>query len=182
MTSSLDTWDQNTQIDYAFNPASPGVRPSWTIPAIGILNEAVNSINSSTATPEQFISPTLATAAGMALNPFTNSTVFKVVPNMVQTIYTTAGVQISISMNASTNAVPDSADFAIFRDGQKISQVYQITTSVVFVAVPVNITYVDTSPARNVVHVYDLRWHRGAHALIANGRNRTFQVSNLMAQ
>jgi hypothetical protein len=180
VTSALDTFDQKTQVDYAVDPMQSGARPLWNIPAIAVANESVNTINSSAAT--QFVSVSVPTSAGMTANPFTRSTDFHVVPNMAQTIYTTSSVQISFSLNVSTETVPDEAVFALFRDGQQLSQTYTVTTSTAYAPVPLTNTYVDTNPARNTTHVYDLRWKRVTSAAIANGKTRTFQASNLRAQ
>lgn len=174
ITSTLDTWDQNTQLDYAYAPTMPGQRPSWNIPSIAVTSETVNTIRSSADT--RFVSPSIPIRAELSSNPSTNSTAWKVVPNMAQMLYTNSSVQINFAVNIQTASAADTAYFAIFRDGQQISQIYAGGTGLV------SGTYVDTNPTMNRAHVYDLRWHRGANTVTATGKNRTFQASNLRAQ
>lgn len=174
ITSTLDTWDQNTQLDYAHAPTMPGQRPSWNIPSIAVTSETVNTIRSSAET--RFVSPSIPIRAQLAASPSTKSTSFKVVPNMAQTLYTNSSVQINFAVSVETQATQDVAFFVIFRDGQQISQIYSGGTGLV------SGTYIDTNPAMNTTHVYDLRWHSDGSTITATGKERTFQASNLRAQ
>lgn len=182
ITSTLDTWDQATQIEYGSNAASIGQRPLWNVPAIAVTNEPINTIRSSVAT--RFQTPSYATRPGMTINPSMQAAQgttqrFKPIPNMAQSIKPDASVQISFSVliTAATNTSPR---FAIFRDGKLISGFYN-QVIVANVQSLVSGTYVDTNPSPLRYHVYDFRWWATNVPILSFEKNRTFQVSNLRA-
>lgn len=180
IVSTLDTWDQSTQIDYPFSAPHVGRRPGWNIPSVAVTSETVNTIRSSSNT--RFVSPRFAKKVGIHLNPITDSHVYKAIPNMAQAIRVDSAVQIQFSMTASTAAV-SSPYFAIYRDGKKISQEYR-SSSTAGQDFLVSGTYVDTNPPMGY-HTYDLRWHVDLvtpSTVTAGSINRTFQASNLRAQ
>lgn len=182
ITSTLDTWDQSTQVDYAISAASIGSRPSWNVPSLAVTSEPVNSIHSSAAT--RFATPSFPTRAGMTLNPTNAANLntanrFRVIPNMAQSIKPDSSVQISFSVliTAATNTSPR---FAIFRDGRLISAFYN-QVIVANIQSLVSGTYVDPIPTRLKWHTYDFRWWATDVAIKSFEKNRTFQVSNLRA-
>lgn len=178
--SSLDTWDQSTQIDYPFLASHVGRRPGWNIPSISVANEAIATIRSSTNL--RFVSPQIPTVAGMFPDPVINPNVigFLAIPNMTQSIRSDSSVQITFSVSVSTASAGDFVRFAIFRDGGQVSQLFTITTSVANSPSHVAGSYTDTPVVGR--HVYDLRWESGASQAKAFYKNRTFQVQNLRAQ
>jgi hypothetical protein len=179
--SSLDTWDQNTQIDYPFPAQNQQGRPGWNVPSVAVTNESVNTIQESQNT--RFVSNKIATLSGVIPDPSTNLTQFRTVPNMSQVLYTDANVQITFSINAATTPAPDTANFAIFRDRVQISQVYHLTTVQSGVPTLLSGSYTDTRAGKLDNHTYDLRWHTSGNSRItAFGKDRTFQASNLRAQ
>lgn len=180
IVSSLDTWDQETQIDYPFPAHQIGRRPAWNVPSLAVTSESVNTIQQNQRT--RYVAPTVQVRIQQPVSPQSNAPIWKVVPNMAQNIYTDSHVQISFSINVSTGAVNDSPQFAIYRDGRKISQIFSTTTPAANRPVLVSGTYVDTKPSMRDTHVYDLRWRRGNSPVIAFGKDRTFQASNLRAQ
>jgi hypothetical protein len=103
---------------------------------------------------------------------------------MAQAIRVDSNVQITFS--ATVRPTPNSAPFfAIFRDGVKISQDYRASGASLTGDTLVSGTYIDTNAPMGH-HAYELRWHvdplvPGA-TIIASGKNRTFQASNLRAQ
>lgn len=181
VTSTLDTWDQSTQIDYPFSAPHIGRRPGWNIPSIAVTSETVNTVRTSAAT--RFVSQSIPTRAPMLVDKITASQSYKPMPNMAQTIRTDSNVQITFS--ATVRATPIQAPyFAIFRDGKKISQDYRNSGTAANVDFLVSGTYVDTNAPMGY-HTYDLRWHVDPTIqgqLTAGGKNRTFQASNLRAQ
>jgi hypothetical protein len=179
--STLDTWDQSTQIDYHHNVAMPGKRAGWNIPSIAVANEPINTIRSSSNT--RFVSPRIAVQAGMVADPTTTSPVYKAIPNMAQSIQVDAPVQVQFSATIRTSNA-QSPYFAIFRDGIKISQEYRQAAPGGANEVLVTGSYLDSSPTKGW-HSYDLRWHVDPPlfgTITAGSRNRTFQASNLRAQ
>lgn len=178
--STLDTWDQSTQIDYPTSAHSIGQRPSWNIPSLAVTSESVNTIQQNART--RYVAPMVPIQARTPVNPQTNVARWKVAPNMSQVLYTDSHVQITFSINISTSADGDSPQFAIYRDGVKISQIYSVTTAAANHPALVSGSYVDTSPTMRKNHVYDLRWKPGNSYVIAFGKERTFQASNLRAQ
>lgn len=188
IVSTLDTWDQNTQIEY---PVAPwrGQRAGWNVPSVSIANESIATIRSSSQT--RFVSPRIARRIGMAMNPITNQTFYTSVPNMAQTIRSDSQVQIHFTMTARA-ANLQAPFFAIFRDGMKISQEYRASGTPLPASAPSGVTndflvsasYVDTDPPPGL-HAYELRWHvdpANPGTVTAGNNNRTFQVSNLRAQ
>jgi hypothetical protein len=182
MVSTLDTWDQNTQIDYHSNAAMPGRRAGWNIPSIAVTNESVNTIRSSA--PTRFVSPSVPTRVAMLVDKTTSSLNYKPMPNMAQAIRTDSNVQISFS--ATVRTTPAFAPyFAVFRDGRQISQVYRSSGAGANVDFLISGTYVDNNAPMGW-HTYDLRWKSDptvvAGVITAGQKNRTFQASNLRAQ
>lgn len=178
--STLDTWDQLTQIDYPFSAPHVGRRPGWNVPSIAVTNETVNTVRTSAAT--RFVSPSIATRAVMLVNKTKKSQFYKPMPNMSQTIKTDSNVQISFSATVATNSV-FAPWFAVFRDGVQISQVYRSSGAGANVDFLISGTYIDTH-ARAGFHTYDLRWKVDpavSGTITASQKNRTFQVSNLRA-
>lgn len=181
IVSTLDTWDDRTQIDYPFSAAHPGRRPGWNIPSIAVTNETVNTVRTSAAT--RFVSPSIPVRAGMFVDKTTNAQFFKVMPNMAQTIKIDSNVQISFSATVQTNPV-FAPWFAIFRDGVQISQVYRSSGAGANADFLISGTYIDTNAPAGF-HTYDLRWKVDpgvTGTIIATKKNRTFQASNLRAQ
>lgn len=186
ITSTLDTWDDRTPVDYGFNAASIGRRPSWNVPSIAVTSESVNTIKKSA--PTRYQSSTQASVASQTSDPHTNQSRFRVIANMAQSIKPDSDVQISFSLMIATSTWPQTVSLAIFRDGQQISQVYYVSTAVAGVGHSrqelATGTYVDTMPSALKYHTYDLRWHVGAGSgttAYAYQKQRTFQVSNLRA-
>lgn len=180
MISSLDTWDQSTQVDY-HNSVPAGRRPGWNIPSIAVTSETVNTVRSSA--PTRFISPAVPVhKVPMLLNKTTNAQAWKPMPNMAQTIRSDSDVQISFSASVSATPTTHSPFFAIFRDGRQISQVYRSSGTSIFL---ISGAYVDTAAPKGL-HVYDLRWKVDptvtGGTITAVQINRTFQASNLRAQ
>lgn len=182
ITSTLDTWDQNTQVDYASSAPSIGRRPSWNVPSITVASEPVNTIRQSALT--KFASNTIVNKAAMTLDPQnTDPNVWRVVPNMAQNLFVEASVQVTFSLLISAT-VSTSPRFAVFRDGRQISQIYhQLTVG----GTPptqtlVSGTYVDPGATVRKYHVYDLRWRPTNTPVISFQKNRTFQASNMRAQ
>lgn len=180
VVSSLDTWDQNTQIDYPFPAHVVGRRPAWNVPSLAVTAESINTIQQNQRT--RYVAPTTAVRVVQPYSPQSNVAVWKVVPNMAQNIYTDSHVHIVFSINVATGTANDSPQFAIYRDGVKISQIFSTTTPAANHPVLVSGSYIDTKPSMRTTHVYDLRWKRGNSPLVAFGKDRTFQASNLRAQ
>lgn len=182
LTSTIDTWDQSTQIDYPVSIAHVGRRPGWNIPSISVANESIATIRSSTNL--RFVSPSVPTRAGMFPNPIIAPTVpnqpFMVVPNMAQSIKTDSSVQVSFFISVFTQSGNDFVQFAIFRDGAQISQIFPLTTSAAGIANSISGSYTDNHPTA-ARHLYDLRWLPGGTQATALYKNRTFQVQNLRA-
>jgi hypothetical protein len=187
ITSTLDTWDQSTQIDYPFNASARGRRPGWNIPSIAVTSETVNTVRTSAAT--RFVAPTVPTRAGMLVDKTVSYQGYRPMPNMAQTIRTDSNVQISFSATVRTTPV-FAPYFAIFRDGRKISQDYRssgapITGQAGSNDFLISGAYVDTNAPMGF-HTYDLRWKidptLGSGTITAGQKNRTFQASNLRAQ
>ena len=177
--STLDTWDQNTQLEYPFSAASIGRRPSWNVPSIAVTSESVNTIRSSAPTVTQ--STTYANKAAMTLNPSNGDTMtWRVVPNMAQNLFVESNVQVTFTMLLQSTQ-PTSPRFCIFRDGQKLSQEYQQATQANIRSL-VSGAYVDTGASLRKYHVYDLRWRPQNVPIQSFNNNRTFQASNLRAQ
>jgi hypothetical protein len=182
--STIDTYDQLTQIDYPFNAPHVGRRPGWNVPSIAVTNESVNTIRSSVAT--RFVSPSIPTPAGIFPNPVVNPPpagsppVFTPVPNMQQSLKVDSAVHITFFISIFTATVPDFVSFAIFRDNLQISQIFENTTSSTASATTVTGAYTDTK-ATFARHLYELRWSGGASQVKAFFKHRTFQVSNLRA-
>lgn len=178
--STIDTFDQNTQIDYGHSATSVGRRPSWNVPSIAVTSESINTIRASAST--KFQSPSVTTVAGMTKNPATTiSTEFRAVPNMRQVLKTDSNAHISFSLNVRTAAAPDRPIFAIFRDNVQISQYYYVTASTAGSDHPLNGTYIDTNPQLRKYHTYDLRWRAGSSRVTSLDTFRTLQASNLRA-
>jgi hypothetical protein len=115
------------------------------------------------------------------MNPVTALGNFRVVPNMAQSLFVDSEVQVTFTVLIST-ATQASPAFAVFRDGQKISQEYRQLTGGGNVQSLVSGTYVDTGAALRKYHVYDLRWRTVNNITVtAFENNRTFQASNLRA-
>lgn len=185
ITSTIDTFDQHTQIDYHVNAAAPGYRQGWNTPSIAVTNETVNTVRSSA--PTKFVNPSTPSPL-MYADVSTDITTFRPVPNMAQTLYVDSDVQVSFSVMIATAQVPDTVTLSIFRDRVQISQYYFVTTSSMNSATGHSFqvlgsgTFVDTNPTLRKIHVYDLRWHRGEFKAFAFGKHRTLQASNLRAQ
>jgi hypothetical protein len=182
--STLDTWDQDTQIEFHLAP-HVGRRAGWNVPSVAITSESINTIRSSSRT--RAVSPRIARRVGMTLDPSTVSPYYTSVPNMAQTIKSDSQVQVHFSMTART-ANFQSPYFAVYRDGMKISQEYRslgtTPTGPNTHDFLVSGSYVDVNPPPGW-HTYELRWHVDPVApgqLTAGSNNRTFQVSNLRAQ
>lgn len=181
IVSTLDTWDQSTQIDYHYNPTLPGRRPGWNIPSIAVTSETVNTVRTSAAT--RFVSSSIPTRAGMLVDKTWSAPFFRPMPNMGQTIKTDSNVQISFSATVRTTPV-FAPYFAIFRDGVQISQVYRSSGGAANVDFLISGAYVDTNAPAGF-HTYDLRWKVDptvTGTITAGQKNRTFQASNLRAQ
>ena len=178
--SSLDTWDHNTQIDYPTPAQNQGARPGWNIPSIAVTSESVNTVQQNQQT--RYTSPQIPITVRRPRNPTNTDLAWRPVPNMGQSILTTAHVQVTFSVNITTQSAPDSPQFAIFRDGRKLSQIYQATTVAANQPTLVSGTYVDTSPTMLKHHSYSLMWKRGNSGVIGFEKDRTFQLSNLRAQ
>lgn len=180
IVSTLDTWDQSTHLDYHYDPALRGIRPGWNIPSIAVTSETVNTVRSSAAT--RFVSPNVATRVGMLADKVMTLPHYKPMPNMAQVIRSDSDVQISFCVTVSAAPAGHTPYFAVFRDGVKISMDYRAEAANYFL---VSAVYVDTT-VRMGLHTYDLRWKVDPNVpnatVTANGRNRTFQVSNLRAQ
>lgn len=184
IVSTLDTWDQSTQVDFHHNAAMPGKRAGWNIPSIAVTSESVNTIRSSAAT--RMASPSIPTIAGMhpdpvLVPPVTGVHPFVVVPNMAQSLFVDSPVHITFFISFLTVTVPDTVKFAIFRDAAQVSQIYVGSTISVANPVTVSGAYTDIKAVQGR-HLYDLRWAAGVSRVLAYGKNRTFQVSNLRAQ
>lgn len=181
MVSTLDTWDQSTQIDYPFLATHGGRRPGWNIPSIAVTSEPINTIRSSSNT--RFVSPRIANRAAITQDATTSSTGYKPVPNMAQAIRTDSAAQVQFSLTARSTGTA-APFFAIYRDGVKISQEYRQSGAGASIDFLVSGSYVDPDPPMGF-HTYDLRWHvdpvQGG-TITAGGKQRTFQVSNLRAQ
>jgi hypothetical protein len=180
--STLDTWDQDTQIEYP-RPPYQGRRAGWNVPSVAITSESINTIRSRT----RFVSPRIARRVGMVADPTTMLTYYTSVPNMAQTIRSDSQVQVHFTMTART-ANFQSPYFAVYRDGMKISQEYRslgtTPTGLNTHDFLVSGSYVDVNPPPGL-HTYELRWHVDPVApglMTAGANNRTFQVSNLRAQ
>jgi hypothetical protein len=120
----------------------------------------------------------------MQADPFTTATGFKAIPNMKQVIRTDSEVQITFFIDILTAAPDNQVQFAIFRDGQQISQVFNGSVATANTPINVSGSYTDLGPTMKKLHLYDLRWRvvGSTHRVTAVGRRRTFQVSNLRAQ
>lgn len=181
MVSTLDTWDDRTQIDYPFSAPHVGRRPGWNIPSVAVTNESINTIRSSLST--RFVSPRITLRAGIHSSPTTSSSGYKPVPNMAQALQTDSSVQIQFSMTCSS-AGTLAPFFAIYRDGVKISQEYRASGGGANIDFLVSGSYIDPNPPKGW-HTYDLRWHVNPtvpSTLTAGSKDRTFQASNLRAQ
>lgn len=180
LISPLDTFDVNIQVDYPYSIQNQGVRPGWNVPDLAVVNESINTIQQNQST--RFVGPQFASMVKQAVNPRTSSPRWTTVPNMGQALYTESKVQIHFSVNLTTAAAPDTVNLAIFRDGQKISQIYSIGTNQPGVPVLASGSYVDIQPSLMTFHHYELRWKCGSSMLTAVDSNRTFQCSSLRAQ
>lgn len=178
--STIDTWDHATQIDYPIADQNVGRRPGWNIPSIGITNESINTITQNQTTRNN--SQQVAVSVRRPSNSQNVLQQWKTVPNMSQRLYTTSQAQINFSVNITTASAPDSPNFAIFRDGRKLSQIYSITTTAANHPTPVTGSYVDTTPGMKAFHSYELRWQAASSAVVSFQKDRTFQASNLRAQ
>jgi hypothetical protein len=182
ITSTLDSFDQQTQIDYHHPAQSIGKRPGWNTPSIAVTNESVATIKNSVAT--RFVSPSVPSPQ-MYSNVSTNSTKYKTVPNMMQSLKTDSQVEVSFSLLVQADT-PTSPVFRIFRDNIPISQEYHQLLGGSAVQSLVSATYVDTNPEMKKWHVYELRWKTTGTGstgvtITTKDKNRTFQASNLRA-
>lgn len=175
--STVDTFDQKTQTERFTDVFSVGARPIWNVPRVAVTTEKVGTIKSSAAV--NTVSPVLATQAGIISNAITNTTSFSVVPNLTQVIKASGPVTVNFSVNVRTVNANDPVNFAIFRNGLQVSQIYRgsgaANTDFLMTG-----TYTDNPPLGQAV--YDVRWFRGASKATASGKNRTIQVLNLRAQ
>lgn len=175
--STIDTYDQNTQVEHLEEAFATGKRPMWNIPTVAVVSSKVGTIKQSANVVS--VSPNLATQSGILSGPTTNVATFTVVPNMAQVIRASGPVQVAFSLNASTANASDPVSFAVFRDGVQVSQTY-LGSGAANTAFSVIGSYTDNPPAGN--HIYDLRWAKGSSVVTAVGKQRTIQVLNLRAQ
>jgi len=175
--STLDTFDQNTQVEHLVDPFSPGTRPLWNTPAQAVVNEKVGTVKTSASVSG--VSPAQATPSGIFPSPTTTSTSFTVVPNMAQVVKASGPVQISFALTLQTANANDPVSFAIFRNGVQASQTFKASAGA---ATPFSAsgTYTDNPPSGN--QVYDVRWAKGSSTVTAVGTQRTLQVLNLRAR
>jgi len=181
IVSTLDTWDQDTQIEFHSNPGQPGKRRGWNIPSIAVTAEPVNTIRSSAVV--RFRGPQVPRRTVMLRDPSITSLTYLPVPDMAQTIKVDSNVQVNFHLNLKSNIDNDSPFFAIYRDRRKISQEYRAQGAAAGVDFSITTTFTDTNAPAGL-HVYDLRWHvqNSLSQITASQNNRTFQVSNLRAQ
>lgn len=175
--STVDTYDQNTQVDHLTEAFSTGKRPIWNVPRVATTTEKIGTIKSSAAVTT--VSPVLATQSGIISGPQTASVAFTVVPNMASVLKASGPVQITFALNVQTVNANDPVSFAIFRNGLQVSQIYR-GSGAANTDFHMAGTYTDNPPAGQAV--YDIRWKKGASTVTASGKNRTLQVSNLRAQ
>jgi hypothetical protein len=176
--STLDTWDDNTRLDYNHSVPSTGTRPLFNVPSIAVTSESVNTISASSFTQQN--NPSVATNVAVATNPTTSLVAFRNVPTMAQNLYVTSNVQVSFSLLIST-VTASSPRFKIYRDGQPLSQQYQQLTGGSNVHSLVSGSFIDTNPTLLKYHVYDLRWAANDVTVTGYLSDRTFQASNLRA-
>jgi hypothetical protein len=176
--STLDTFDQNTQIETYGDTFAVGRRPMWNTPNVAVSNEKVGTIRSSAAVSSA--TPSYPTQSGSLSGPSTTLTTFTVVPNMAQVIKASGPVQITFSLNASTANANDPGTFAVFRDGVQVGQQYKGSAGAGATAFSVTGSFTDNPPLG--YHVYDLRWAKGTSTLTAIGKQRSIQILNLRAQ
>src|SRR5260221_11671593 len=176
--SSMDTYDQNTQVEDYSDAFATGRRPLWNVPDLAYVNSKVTTIKSSASVTSA--SPAIATKAGILQNPATALTTFTVVPNLGQVIKASGPVQVSFAVNVSTLNANDPVSFAIFRCGTQVGQTFQGSAGAANTAFNVIASYTDNPPLGN--HVYDVRWKKGSSTATAIGTQRTIQVLNLRAQ
>lgn len=185
ITSTLDTWDELTKLDYPSNPSSPGRRPLWNVPNIAITGESVNTIRSSVA--NRAANPSIAKLAATTVSPTyapgvstANPFPFRPVASMSAAIKPTASVQISWSTQISS-AIATSPMFAIYRDGRLISQQYQQLTAGGNVRSNFAATYIDNTASPLKHHTYTLYCRPTNTPITFFQLGRVFQVSDLRA-
>jgi hypothetical protein len=181
--STIDTYDQHTQIDYPFHAPVRGRRPGWNIPSIAVSNESINTIR--TSTNVRFVSPSIPTPAGMFPNPTLPVSApfeFLPIPNMTQSLFVDSSVQVTFFVSLSTASANALVELVVFRDNQQISQIFSVTTSAANSPTSATGSYTDTHASIKKRHVYQLRWKpTTATTITADFTNRTFQCLNLRA-
>lgn len=175
--STIDTYDQNTQVEHLSEAFSTGRRPIWNIPQIAVVSTKVGTIKQSASVTT--VAPTLATQSGIIPNAITNLASFVVVPNMSAVLKASGPVQVTFSVNVQTANANDPVTFGIFRNGIQVSQSYQ-GSGAAATAFTVSATYTDNPPLGT--QVYDVRWKKGSSQVTAVQKQRTIQALNLRAQ
>lgn len=176
--ATQDTYDQNTQVEHLLDPYSTGTRPVWNTPNVAVINEKVGTIKSSAVVNS--VTPSFPSPSGIFPSPTTALTAFTVIPNMAQVIKASGPVQINFSLTCQTVNANDPAQFAIYRNGVQVSQIFIASAGAGATSFSVSGNYTDNPPLG--YQVYDVRWAAGASTLTAVGKQRTLQLLNLRAQ
>jgi hypothetical protein len=174
--SPMDSYENEVGYDSPFNHLAPGAtRPMWQIPDIALTHTPVSTlvragIPNSTQTAQivgGVMGGVVAPASGWAP-----------VPNMQLRVSSTGPLVLTASCGVQSTSASDAIQFAFYRDGNQIGQIFtQTTSSVAGMAGTISLSTIDQPPTGS--HIYALYWKAGSGTLSSTGTARSLFSMNL---
>jgi hypothetical protein len=169
-TNPDDVYDDVVGFDHPHNFFQPGYfRPMWRIRPAAIVQNRITTVQSQAGSGNQS-APAQIYKQGAVTSPSTTSTALKAVPDMNLSINTTGAVQVGFQITATSTAA---ASYAIYRDGTRISPIFQESGS----PYTMSQTIVDNPPTGT--HSYSLYWATTGGTVTATGKARSIYAINL---
>ncbi len=174
--SPMDSYEMDLGYDSPFNHLAPGtMRAMWQIPDVALTHTPVNTIQTSGTPNTSQRNQIIGGVAGGAKAPVTG---WAPVPNMQLQVKSSGPLSITAGLSVQSTQATDSVQFAFYRDGRQIGQIFTDTTSsTANMQKLVNLSAVDVPP--NGAHVYALFWKMGTGTLSTTGTARSIYTVNL---
>jgi hypothetical protein len=179
--SPQDVYDQDVGYESPFMNLSPGVkRAMWSIPPVAITHDPVATLTSS-AVPRGTQATQIASgaASGVVAN-----TGWATLPNLELQLVANGPVHLTATVPIQSTSVSDPIQFAFYRNGKPISQVFSHTTSTnVNTASLVTLTFIDPSPLTHSPlnsETYSVFWKGASGNVSSPGVGRSFFLTSLI--
>jgi hypothetical protein len=180
--SPQDVYDTSVGYDSPFMNASPGVRRQmWQIPPVAITHDTITTIKSSSV-PRTTGATQVLSGAVANVNA---STSWSTVPNMELSLVVNGPATISATIPLQSQNPADQVQFAIYRGGQLMSQIFtQSTSSNANTPSIVSLAYTDPAPLSHSLlnlETYSVYWKATTNGNVTSpGVSRSLFVNSLI--